>query len=437
MAPESHPQQRHRRLYALLALLALAAAMATIGYLLVSNIGALLVSVVALVVAVVLAWGALINRGARRAARLVPAVVLLAVVAIFLPQGLFGVAVVLALAGGSAVAARAAIGRHRPPDPDAEPQPVAVAVAAARRPVLLVNPAAGGGAAQSTGLVAKAIRRGITVVMLRAGEDLRDIAEREVRGGATAIGVAGGDGSQATVADVARRHEIAFVCVPAGTRNHFAQDLGLDRNDPVAALAAFGKAVERRIDLASVNGTVFVNNASMGAYAMIVQAEEYRAAKLVTAAAMLPDLVGADAAPFDLVFAGPELEPFVAADLLLVSNNPYTVRTFAGLAGRPRLDAGELGILAIRARGESGPPQNILSWTADTLRVDSRAPVALGIDGEAVELQPPLEFRALPRCVRIRMPRDTVAPGAVGRAPGLRQTVSALLRILVNQPTWR
>jgi diacylglycerol kinase family enzyme len=406
--------------------------------LLINDVGALMVAIAALLVAVVLAWGALINRGPRRVLRLIPAAALLVVVAIFLPQGLAGFAGVLLLAIGSAGAARAAIGRHRPLAPDSEPQPAAVAVVAARRPVLLVNPQAGGGVVQSSGVVAKAIRRGITVVVLREGEELRDIALREVRGGATAIGVAGGDGSQATVADVARLHDIAFVCVPAGTRNHFAQDLGLDRRDPVAALAAFGKAIERRIDLAAVNGRVFVNNASMGVYAMIVQSEEYRAAKLLTAAAMLPDLVGTDAAPFDLTFVGPDMQPFTTADLLLVSNNPYAVRTFAGLAARPRLDAGELGILAVRPRTEdSTTPNNILSWTADTLRVDSHAPVALGIDGEAVELQPPLEFRALPQSLRIRMPREVVAPGAVGRAPGLRQTVSALLRIVVNRPTWR
>ena len=100
--------------------------------------------------------------------------------------------------------------------------------------------------------------------------------------------MAGGDGSQALVASVAARHEIPHVCVPAGTRNHFALDLGLDRNDVVGALDAFGDGVERRIDLASVNGRTFVNNASLGLYAEIVQSPEYRDAKLRTAAAMCP-----------------------------------------------------------------------------------------------------------------------------------------------------
>ena len=135
--------------------------------------------------------------------------------------------------------------------------------------------------------------------------------------------MAGGDGSQALVASVASRHGVPHVCIPAGTRNHFALDLGLDRDDVVGALDAFGDAVERRIDLATVNGSVFVNNASMGIYAKIVQSPEYRDAKLRTAAAMLPDMLGSDAEPFDLRFTGPGREEVPTAHMILVSNDPY------------------------------------------------------------------------------------------------------------------
>ena len=104
------------------------------------------------------------------------------------------------------------------------------------------------------------------------------------RGGADAIGVAGGDGSQAVVAEIASAHDIPYVCIPAGTRNHFANDLGVDRSDVVGALDAFAHGSERRIDLARLNGRVFVNNASLGVYAKIVQSERYRDAKLETVA---------------------------------------------------------------------------------------------------------------------------------------------------------
>ncbi|WP_268761378.1 diacylglycerol kinase family protein, partial [Frankia sp. AvcI1] len=167
-------------------------------------------------------------------------------------------------------------------------------VGAARRGVLLVNPRSGGGAADRHHLAQEAARRGITVVTLTEHADLRSLAEDAADHGADVVGMAGGDGSQALVADVARRRGMAFVCVPAGTRNHFALDLGLDRKDVVGALDAFDHAVEQRVDLGQLGDRVFVNNVSLGVYAEIVQSDSYRDAKMGTAAAMLPDLLGVD-----------------------------------------------------------------------------------------------------------------------------------------------
>ena len=126
--------------------------------------------------------------------------------------------------------------------------------------------------------------------------------------GADVIGMAGGDGSQALVASVASQHDVPHVVIPAGTRNHFALDLGLDRDDVVARSTPTPTAVERRIDLASVNGTTFVNNASMGALREVVQSPEYRDAKVQTVLDMLPDLLGPDAVPLDLRYVGPDGE---------------------------------------------------------------------------------------------------------------------------------
>ena len=163
--------------------------------------------------------------------------------------------------------------------------------------------------------------------------------------------MAGGDGSQALVATVAAQRQIPHVVVPAGTRNHFARDLGLDRDDVVGALDAFGDGVERRIDLAEVNGRVFVNNASLGLYAKIVQAPEYRDAKFKTAADTLPDLLGPDATPLDLQFTGPDGTGYPTAHLILVSNDPYEVDHIGGQGTRARLDTGELGVVAARITG--------------------------------------------------------------------------------------
>src|SRR5689334_155227 len=96
-------------------------------------------------------------------------------------------------------------------------------------PVLIINPRSGGGKAERFALARESAARGIEPIVLEAGDDLRAIATAAVAGGADAIGVAGGDGSQGIVAEIASVHDIPYVCVPAGTRNHFANDLGVDR----------------------------------------------------------------------------------------------------------------------------------------------------------------------------------------------------------------
>src|SRR5262249_36978633 len=140
-----------------------------------------------------------------------------------------------------------------------------------RHPVLIMNLKSGGGKAERFHLEDECRARGIEPIVLRQGDDLRQLAEDAISRGADVIGMAGGDGSQAVVATAAARPGVPLVVIPAGTRNHFALDLGLDRDDVVGALDAFADGVERRIDLAEVNGRVFVNNASLGLYAKIVQ----------------------------------------------------------------------------------------------------------------------------------------------------------------------
>ncbi|MFB7114128.1 diacylglycerol/lipid kinase family protein [Streptomyces sp. NPDC056291] len=160
-------------------------------------------------------------------------------------------------------------------------------------PVLIMNPKSGDGKVGRFGLVEKAEALGCQVILLdiSAQQDLAAIARRAVADGADLLGVAGGDGTQALVAAVAAQHDLPFLVIPAGTRNHFALDLGLDRADPSRALEALTDGVDLRIDLGDVSGRVFVNTASFGTYAEIVQRPEYRDAKAATALAELPDLL--------------------------------------------------------------------------------------------------------------------------------------------------
>ncbi len=300
----------------------------------------------------------------------------------------------------------------------------------ARHPVLLMNPKSGGGKVGRFGLVAECQARGIEPVVLEAGDDLVALAEDAVARGADVIGMAGGDGSQALVATVASKHGLPHVVVPAGTRNHLALDLGLDREDVVGALDAFEAGIEHVVDLATVNGRVFVNNASVGLYAKIVQAPEYRDAKVKTAANMLPDLLGPEAEALDLRFSGPDGKERLSTQLLLVSNDPYQLDRLAGGSGtRPRMDLGNLGIAALSVANATAARRLVAlesagqlrrfsgwqEWAAPRFRVDSDGPVEIGVDGEALTMDPPLLFETMPGALRVLLP-----PQALGQSPAAR-----------------
>ena len=269
-----------------------------------------------------------------------------------------------------------------------------------KAPVLLVNPRSGGGKAQHHELVARCRAWGIEPLPLEPGEDISAIATAAVLRGADVIGMAGGDGSQAAAAAVAAGHDLPYVVVPAGTRNHFALDLGADPDDVVGSLAAFFGGEERRVDLARVNGRVFVNNASMGLYGRLVQSREYRDAKLRTAIQLLPELLGPRAEPFDLRFTDTEGTEHVCAQLLLVSNNRYELDPLRARRARGGMDKGTLGVVAVHL---APPPcRRVWEWATPEFQVSSGGPVDVGLDGEAVTLEPPLVFESMPSALRVR-----------------------------------
>jgi diacylglycerol kinase family enzyme len=406
---------------------AVAAGLLLIGV--VVHIAAVLVALACLLICVTAGWYAVSRRGVIRAAGLAvmaAAVGGLAASLVFADLNLLALLAVIAAAVVSVVSARHAL--RRPPR---RHHPPARAVRAAH-PVLIMNLKSGGGKAERFRLAEECAKRGIEPVILRPGDDLRQLAQDAVAGGADVIGMAGGDGSQALVATVASRRGVPHVCVPAGTRNHFALDLGLDTGDVVGALNAFTGGVDRRVDLAAVNGRVFVNNASLGLYAKVVRSPQYREAKLATAAALLPDLLGPDAQPLDLRYRGPDAE-YPTAHLILVSNDPYQLDYLGGLGTRERLDLGVLGIAAARidgpgqarrfvaleAAGEVRRFSGWQEWNAARFEVRSGGPVEIGIDGESMLMDPPLVFESLPGALTVRLPGHAARPSGAARAARL------------------
>jgi diacylglycerol kinase family enzyme len=405
-----------------------------------------------LVVATVGAWYGLTRRGMVRGIGIGAAVLafVAALVVTFAgPSHGLGALAAVVLIGASAIATRYALGRDRRSVREARAP--GDAVAAPRHAALIINPKSGGGKGERFDLVTEARRRGIEAILLEPGSDLLALAQDAIDRGADVVGMAGGDGSQAAVASVAMRNNVAHVCVPAGTRNHFALDLGLDREDVVGALDAFGAgALERRVDLAMVGDRVFVNNVALGVYAKVVQSPEYRDAKRQTVAAMLPDLLGPGKDPFDLRFTDPAGVTYDSVPIVLVSNNPYVLTRLGGFGTRPRLDRGLLGITCTEVRSArdvaalaSAELAARLSryagfheWTAPTFTIASSEPVEAGIDGEGVVLTAPLEFRSLPGALRVRIPAD--APGwspAALTASSVWWAVKALVRTVAGAPT--
>lgn len=437
------------RIWAWVALVAAAGVLATLAVLLFSDVVALLFVLAALGLAGAGLWLAATRRGMARLLGLAVAVVALAggVVAL-IAQGVIDelVALVVAIAVFGA-ASRMALRRSQIPERADSTHPAA-RPARARSAVLLINPKSGGGKAERFDLAGEARKRGIRAVVLERGDDLLELAEQALNDGADVIGMAGGDGSQALVATVAMRHNVPHVCIPAGTRNHFALDLGLDRDDVIGALDAFTDGVERRIDLARVNEHVFVNNASLGVYAEVVQSDAYRDAKLETWTQMLPELLGPGAPPIDLEFEGPDGTELSDAPLVLVSNNPYQLTSLAGAGTRARLDTGRLGLVAARITAASdiaefvmletvGQAQRfhgLLEWSEVRFEVRSSSPVAVGLDGEALMLEPPLQFVSLPGALRVRLPERASNGAAATSASFTRDNLRALSRIATGHP---
>ena len=250
---------------------------------------------------------------------------------------------------------------------------------------------------------------------LHRGDDLEQLVHDAVSAGADALAAAGGDGTQAIVATAAAEHGLPFACIPAGTRNHFALDLGVDRDDVVGALDAFVDGGEHVVDLGEVNGRVFVNNVSMGLYAEAVQSKGYRDAKIRTLLDTVPAVFGPSGSELDLQWVSPDGTVHASAATILVSNNPYRLGHAVGSGTRPRIDAGRLGVAVVPARGGGDGRHRATSpllqqWSTTTFEIDSMRPVPLGIDGEAVVLDPPVRFRIRPGTLRVRIsPRH---PGA-------------------------
>jgi diacylglycerol kinase family enzyme len=412
-----------------LARLAFAAALAAVVVLLLAgglkSLTALLLGFAGLAIVCAAAWWFLAHRGIGRwlaAVLLVAAPV--AVIVVYVAAGLlWEIALSVVLAVAAVAAGRGALSGGRPPEKPRED----VAVPQ-RQPFVIMNPRSGGGKVGKFGLEGKAAELGAEVALLEGPGvvDVGAMARQAVDAGADLLGVAGGDGTQALVAGIAAGRDVPMMVISAGTRNHFALDLGLDRDDPATCLAALTDGVELRIDLGLIGDRTFVNNASFGAYAQVVQSPAYRDDKSGTALAMLPDLLtGHQGAHLvvrvdgQVILDGPQA--------VLVSNNPYETGDIAGLGRRTRLDQGLLGVVGVKignaaeAAGllrRAQRSRSVTTLTAREVVIEADQPhIPVGIDGESILMPTPVHCTIHPLALRVRVPRDR--PGVPEPRPAL------------------
>ncbi len=395
---------------------AVALLLAAVAVLLVPGARSLLVAATALLAIVVSAAGAWWFVSRRGFVRWVGAVLLIgapvAVLVLYIVRDvLWAVVLVLALVAGSIALGREALTRVRPPLRTPEhPAPPA------RRPLLVMNPRSGGGKVGRFDLVTKARDRGADVELLAGPThvDVQALAAQGIADGHDLLGVAGGDGTQALVAGVAAANDVPFLVISAGTRNHFAMDLGLDRARPDACLDALTDPMELCIDLGEINGRTFVNNASFGAYAEVVRRPEYRDDKRGTTLRLLPEVLSGQAGAHLSVYLDGRLVA-EGPQAVLVSNNPYLFDDPAGLGRRPRLDTGALGVVAVSVDSAAQAVRlvngarsaGLLESTASEVVIESdTAEIPVGIDGESVLLRTPVRCTVRPQALRVRVPRN-------------------------------
>jgi diacylglycerol kinase family enzyme len=368
--------------------------------------------VVGLAVTLAGLWWAVTNKGLVRWLAVALAVLApLVVLVLYTSRGLLWVVLVaLGLLAVAVVAGRAALRGDAVPERMREHE-----VPPPRRPYLIMNPRSGGGKVTRFGLKDKAEALGATVALLEGPGtvDVGELARTAVANGADLLGVAGGDGTQALVAGIAAEHNIPLLVISAGTRNHFALDLGLDRDDPSRCLDALGDGVELQVDLGFIGGRPFVNNASFGAYAAVVQSPAYRDDKTRTTLDQLPGLLAGQSGP--RLVARAENVTVEGPQAVLVSNNQYGMGDIAGLGRRARLDRGTLGMFAVTVasaaqaagllRGRNSRGLTSLAGREVVIDADA-AQIPVGVDGEALVLNTPVRCVVRPAALRVRVPRD-------------------------------
>ena len=289
--------------------------------------------------------------------------------------------------------------------------------------VLIINPKSGNGRAIKARIPQKAKKLGITTIITKKGDSIEGLARQAVSNGAKILGVSGGDGTLGAVAKVAIEEDLPLVVLPGGTRCHFARDVGFDPKEIADALASF-HGIERRVDVGSINGRIFLNNASFGLYADVVDKPDYRNHKIRTTREVLRSLLNGDTPYYPLSFTDDKEKKHRHAAQILVGVNAYETVNIFELGRRHAMDRGVLQITAVTkltdeligqmmetiVLGQSFEDSNtghVEQWEATKFSVNSKSKkLVVGVDGEREEYVTPVKLEILPGALRLMVPPE-------------------------------
>jgi diacylglycerol kinase family enzyme len=291
----------------------------------------------------------------------------------------------------------------------------------------------GGGTIAADPSIPDKVAAALKATAIDAKIELIDGGDCEVRAKAIAergdplVIVGGGDGSISAAASALVGTDTRLGILALGTLNHFARDLGIPADlDEAAKLIAAG--TERRVDVAEMNGRIFINNSAIGLYPLMVRDRDAQRKRLGRSKRLAMLVASARTlARFHhqrLTLTVNDEKGRVDTPLLFVGNNDY--RLDLGAAGqRDSLDDGELSVFVMRKKTRRGliaasiralfnrsrPDDMVQLEGVQRLRVDSRKhQLAVSLDGEVVRAEPPLDYRIRKGVLRV------IAPASVAKA---------------------
>jgi YegS/Rv2252/BmrU family lipid kinase len=285
----------------------------------------------------------------------------------------------------------------------------------------------GGGTASADPGIDKKVRAALLAagvaheLHLIEGSDCTARCKALAKRGDKLIVVGGGDGTISAAASALAGSKTMLGILPLGTLNHFARDLGIpfDLNEAAAVIAA---GTSTRVDIAEMNGRIFINNSAIGLYPMMVLDREKqqerlgRSKRLALLVASLRALARFNHERLSLTVNGKKKQ--LDTPLLFVGNNDYRI-DIAGAGQRSSISDGELCVLVMRKKSRLGLIAAAIRALArrarkddmvrirdvERLRVDShKSRISVSLDGEIVSAKPPLDYQIRKQALRVIAP---------------------------------